>query len=84
MAAYTDTEVLRRLNKPRTFNALLDLFGWFNAIRDLHDALCRLKRDGLAVEVCELDGKWYFERTKAGDRHLKRIASKKKQGKKRA
>lgn len=84
MAAYTDAEVLRRLNKPRTFTALCDMFGWFNALRDLHDTLCRLKRDGLVVEVCELDGKWYYERTKEGDRHLKRIASKKKSGKKRA
>lgn len=82
MSAYSDEEVLKRLNKPRTFNALLNLFGWSNVIRDLHDALCRLKRDGFVIEVCELDGRWYYERTKAGERHLKRIASKKKKGKK--
>lgn len=82
MAAYTDDEVLRHLSKPRRFNWLLDKFGWFNSIHDMNDALCRLKRDGLVIEVCELDGKWYYERTKEGDRHLKRIASKRKKGKK--
>lgn len=81
---FTDADVLKKLSKPRTFIWLLDAFGWMVSLYHMNDALCRLKRDGLVIEVCELDSKWYYERTKEGDRHVKRFASKRKQGKKRA